>query len=113
MSKRDQYLYIEDIKTSLRKIEEYTKNIGLSEFMQDEKPIDAVLRNLTVIGEAAKNISQEIKFAHPHIPWEEIVGMRNKVIHEYFGVDEMILWKTIQEDLPTLEKQISEIAKTR
>ena len=68
--------------------------------------IDAVVRNLSIIGEAVNNLPEEIKVQSPLIPWEEIIGMRNKVIHEYFGVDEDILWKTIKEDLPIFEQQI-------
>ena len=68
--------------------------------------IDAVVRNLMIIGEAAKNIPEEIKSKNPKIAWSEAVGMRNKVTHEYFGVDEDILWKTIKEDLPVFKKQI-------
>ena len=68
--------------------------------------IDAVVRNLTIIGGAAKNIPEEIKSKNPEIAWSEAVGMRNKVTHEYFGVDEDILWKTIKEDLPVFKKQI-------
>ncbi len=109
MSNRDPKLYLEDIETSIQKIEEYTKNLSLNEFIQDAKTIDATIRNLSVIGEAANNIPDEVKSRYPHIPWEEIIGMRNKVIHEYFGVDEMILWKTVKEDLPILKKQISEL----
>jgi len=68
-----------------------------------------VVRNLTIIGEAARNIPEEVKLKNPDIAWSEAIGMRNKVAHEYFGVDEDILWKTIKEDLPTLKKQITEL----
>lgn len=109
MSKRGIKLYVEDITNSLKKIEEYTKNLTFDQFNIDTKTVDAVIRNLTVIGEAAKNIPDEIKIKYDDIPWEEIIGMRNKVIHEYFGVDENILWETVKEDLPVFEKQILEI----
>ena len=109
MSKREPKLYLEDIKNSIRKIESYTRNLSFTEFKKDGLRIDAVVRNLTIIGEAARNIPEEIKSKNPDIPWGEVMGMRNKVTHEYFGVDEDILWKTIKEDLPGFKKQISEL----
>ena len=109
MSKRGLKLYLEDIKDSITKIESYIKDLNFDEFSKDAMKIDAVVRNLTIIGEAAKNIPEEIKSKNPKIAWSEAVGMRNKVTHEYFGVDEDILWKTIKEDLPILKKQILEL----
>lgn len=111
MSKRKAKLYIEDIKNSIGKIEEYTKGLGFDEFVKDAMIIDAVVRNLTIIGEAARNIPEEIKSENPDIAWTEAIGMRNKATHEYFGVDEDILWKTIKEDLPTFKKQILKISR--
>lgn len=109
MSKRGIKLYIEDIKESIRKIEKYTRSVNFDEFSRDEKLIDAVVRNLSVIGEAVINIPKEIKAKNPDIAWNEINGMRNKVIHEYFGIDDEILWETIQEDLPIFKKQIAKL----
>lgn len=107
MSRRELKLYLEDIINSVDRIEEYTKNFTFEEFAKDQKTIDAVVRNLSVIGEAAKNIPEEVKSKHTSIPWDEIAGMRNKIIHEYFGVDEDILWKTVRDDLPLFKKQVS------
>lgn len=104
--KRSPKIYIEDIKDSIRKIEKYTKKLTFNGFIKNEMAIDAVIRNLSIIGEAAKNIPQSTKSKHREIPWYEIIGMRNKVIHEYFGVNEEILWKTIKEDIPFLKKKI-------
>ncbi len=109
MSKRDANLYIEDIVTSMEKIESYVEGFTFNDFCNDHKTIDAVTRNLSIIGEASNNMPEEIKLMYPEIPWVEIVGMRNKVIHEYFGVDEEILWKTIKEDLPNFKEQILKI----
>lgn len=109
MSKRDVKLYIKDIIDSLEKIERYVENLTFDQFSTDIKTIDAVIRNLTVIGEAVKNIPHDIKIKCRDIPWEEIIGMRNKIIHEYFGVDESILWKTLKEDLPIFKDQIFKI----
>ena len=109
MSEREPKLYLEDIRTSIERIEKYTENLTFEDFSKNIIVIDAVLRNLSIIGEAAKNLPEEIKSKYPDIPWNEIMGMRNKVIHEYFGVDEGILWKTIKDDLPALSTQISKI----
>jgi len=106
MYKREDELYIKDIIQAIEKIESYTEGFSFNKFTSDTKTIDAVLRNLSVIGEAANNISEETKEAFKDVPWTEIIGMRNKMIHEYFGVDEEILWKTIKEDLPVLKEQI-------
>ena len=77
--------------------------------MNDEMAFDAVVRNIEIIGEAAKNVPEEMKQLHKEIPWEKIAGMRNKMIHEYFGVDIEILWQTIKEDLPKLKQQVEAI----
>lgn len=109
MFKREAKLYLEDIKNSIEKIEKYTKSLTFKKFVKDFKTIDAVVRNLSIIGEAVNNMPQEIKDQRPDIPWDEIIGMRNKVIHEYFGIDEDILWATIKNDLPYFKEQILEL----
>lgn len=106
---RNAKLYLQDIEDSISKINEYAKDMGFENFSNDYKTIDAVIRNLEIIGEAVKNLPQEIKTKHREVPWNEICGMRNKAIHEYWGVDEEILWKTIKDDLPVFEKQILKI----
>ncbi|MEK6646159.1 MAG: DUF86 domain-containing protein [Candidatus Firestonebacteria bacterium] len=111
MSKRESRLYLEDIKDSIGKIERYIKDLSFDEFTEDDKTIDAIVRNLSIIGEAARNIPEDIKLKNPDIAWIEIIGMRNKITHEYFGIDEDILWKTIKEDLPILKNQILELLK--
>ena len=112
MSKRDIKLYIGDVRESIVKIEKYIKGLDFNTFVKDTKTIDAVVRNLSIIGEAVKNFPDELKSKHPKVAWKEIVGIRNKAMHEYFGVDEDILWKTIKEDLPPFKKQISKILKS-
>jgi uncharacterized protein with HEPN domain len=109
MSKREPKLYLEDILLSLERIEEYAGGMKADQFYGDHKTIDAVVKNLTVIGEASKNMPEEIKKKYSKVPWDEIAGMRNKVVHEYFGIDEEILWKTIKEDLHPLGNEISKI----
>lgn len=109
MSKRSTKLYLQDIITSIDKIESYTENLSFDDFSQNQMTIDAVVRNLEIIGEAAKNIPQDFCENHSDVPWSEMVAMRNKVIHEYFGVDIEILWKTIKEDLSSLKKQMEQL----
>jgi len=111
MSKRDMKLYLEDILVSIKRIESYTKSLSLKEFEGDVMTTDAVVRNLEIIGEAARNVPKEFRLKHVDVPWEKMVSMRNKVIHEYFGVDFEILWKTIHEDLPPLKGQVARLLK--
>lgn len=106
MSKRNIDLYLQDIIDSIEKIESYTKDINFDRFINDPKTIDAVVRNFFIIGEAIRFIPEKIRDQHPEIPWDEILGMRNKVVHEYFGIDTDILWKTIKEDFPQFKKDI-------
>lgn len=81
----------------------------LKQFKTNDLVQDAIIRNIEIIGEASKKISLETKQAYNNIPWREISGMRDKLIHDYLGVDVMVVWNTIKEDIPTLEKLISEI----
>ena len=109
MMARRAKLYLTDILDAIKKIEAYTKGLSFKEFCKKKIAIDAVVRNFEIIGEAAKNIPASIKTGHKEIPWKEMAGMRNKIIHEYFGVDLEIIWKTIRQSLPTLKKSISQI----
>lgn len=109
MSKRSTKLYIQDIKDSINKIQNYTKGMSFNVFKKNTLIMDAVVRNLSIIGEAVNNIPKSLKDKNKDVAWKEILGMRNKVIHEYFGVDEEILWETIKKDLPVFKKQISKL----
>ena len=75
-------------------------------FLTDELVIDGVARNLEIIGEAARQLPEEFRRAHPQIPWTQIAGLRNRIVHDYFGLDLEIIWQIIQHDLPELEKEI-------
>ena len=110
MSKRGVELYVKDINDAIRKINKYTRGLSYVEFARNGQLIDAVVRNLSIIGEAVIYIPKEIKLKNTEVSWQEIVGMRNKVIHEYFGVDKSILWETIKKDLPEFKKQIKKMA---
>src|SRR3989338_4430252 len=96
-SKRDKNLYLVDIKECIRNIESYTKDLTFEKFKNNKMAVDAVVRNLEIIGEAANNLSDEIKRKSKDIEWSEIVCMRNIIIHEYFGVDLEIIWTAIKE----------------
>lgn len=103
--------YIKDIKNSLEKIFKYTNSLSYEDFIDDEKTRDAVERNLEIIGEAVKKLSNELKSRHPNIPFKQIAGMRDKLIHDYFGIDYEIVWHTIQNKLPEFFKRIDKIIK--
>lgn len=108
---RDEKLYVSDIPESIRKIEAYTRNISFEEFSEDDKTKDAVLRNLEVVGEAVENISDGVKARYPDIDWKVIAGMRDKLIHEYFGVSFSIVWETVKNDLPPFKRRVEQILK--
>ena len=110
---REWKMRIDDILESIRKINSFTKDHAFQTFISDEKSIDAVIRNFEVIGEAASNVPEEIKAKFPSIPWEEMKGMRNILIHEYFGVSLSTIWKTIETDLPSLLAALREIQKEK
>lgn len=109
MSKREIELYLVDILESIKKIQKYTEGMSFEDFKGDEKTIEAVIRNFEVIGEAVFHLPAEIKKDHKDVPWRDISDMRNKLIHEYFGIDEEIIWKTIQDDLEPLGQKIEKI----
>ena len=102
-------LFLEDILKSINNINEYTQGMGYEKFKSDRKTVDAVVRNLEIIGEATKNIPDKIKKKYPEVDWKGAAGMRDKLSHEYFGVDEKILWKTVKGDIPAFEIQIKNI----
>ncbi len=109
MSKRDPVVFLEDILEAAERISEYVRDLSKEEFQNDQKTIDAVVRNIEIIGEAASNIPEDIRNKYPEIPWKKIVGVRNIVIHKYFGVDTGTLWVIIREQLPELKSQINTI----
>lgn len=96
---RDYRLYLSDILEALERIQEYTKNMTYKDFTQSNITIDAVVRNLEVIGEAARKLPSEIKSKSPEIDWRKIVALRNILTHEYFGVNTKIVWDVIQNKL--------------
>jgi uncharacterized protein with HEPN domain len=107
--KREYRLYIDDILEAIEKIEKYMEDLSFDEFTEDTKTIDAVIRNFQIIGEATKRIPEEVKGRYADIPWREMAGMRDKLVHEYFGVKLDVLWKTIKNRLPELKVLIKEV----
>ncbi len=111
MSKRSPHLYILDILEHIAKIEKYTKGMKFSEFKKKDYMQDAVLRNIEIIGEATVCLPKKLTNKYPDIPWSKMRGMRNLLIHEYFGVDVNITWKTVKESLPKLKPMIEKVLK--
>jgi len=106
---RDYRLYLDDIQESCEKVLRYTRGLSFDEFMHDEKTFDATVRNLEIIGEAAKHIPPEVQNRHPDVEWSKIVGLRDIVAHEYFGLDIDILWDVVQNHVPALLDDVLEI----
>lgn len=105
---REFQVYLEDIIEAINSIEEYTKELTYNVFVKDRKTVDAVVRNFEVIGEATKHIPERIRKEYPKVPWKDMAGMRDKLIHGYFGVKLDVVWKTIKERLPIVKPLIEE-----
>jgi len=110
---RDYRAYLEDIVQAAQKIHRYISGLSLQTFSDDEKTVDAVVRNLEVIGEAVRNIPVDIRGRYPEINWQRIVGLRNILIHEYFALSMKIIWDIARNKLPILEQQIGIILQDK
>jgi len=108
---RSYRLYLEDILESIDRIELFVENMDFEAFKADDKTSSAVIRKLEIIGEAVKGVPEDIRQSHPHVPWKEMAGMRDKLIHFYFGVDHQLVWGTIKKRLPEVKLWIKEIIK--
>ncbi|WP_133997481.1 HepT-like ribonuclease domain-containing protein [Dinghuibacter silviterrae] len=109
MSSRDPQLLLQDIIESSNKILSYTERLSYEEFVEDGKTVDAVIRNFEIIGEAANRLPEEIRTQNPNIDWQRIRGFRNRIVHDYFGIDNKIVWLVKEQFLSTLITEIKDI----
>ncbi|MBU0628386.1 MAG: DUF86 domain-containing protein [Nanoarchaeota archaeon] len=107
--KKDNSVYLKHILDSIKRIEEYTKEISKEQFMSKNIVQAAAIREIEIIGEATKMIDNKFKEDYGSIPWKSIAGMRDKLIHGYFGVDLEAVWKTIEEDIPYLKRELTKV----
>ena len=104
-------LRIRDILTAIERISTYTRNLDFESFRSDTKTVDAVVRNFEIIGEAAAHLPQDLLADHAEIPWQDMRDMRNVLAHEYFGINEKIVWETLQNDLPALVPLLKDLLR--
>ena len=102
-------VYLKHIRDSVKTIEKYLNGFDYDSFSRDEKTVDAVVRQLAIIGEAANNLDPKLRTKYPDIPWRNMIDMRNFIIHEYFGVNPETVWSTCKDDLSDLEKAVEKI----
>ena len=111
-SPRADRLLVEDRPESLGRIARYTDGMQKEAFLSDRKTIDAVVRNLEIIGEAAARLTFDARQRQPGTEWQQIIGLRNRIVHEYFGVDTEIVWQIISHDLPQLSGELHQLLQT-
>lgn len=112
MSKRDWKILFNDIITAIQKIEKYTDNLTYENFIANELVKDAVVRNIEIIGEASNQIPDDFKAQHGNIPWNKLRGIRNRIVHDYFGVDHDIIWEIISNELNVLKADLNQILES-
>jgi uncharacterized protein with HEPN domain len=108
---RDELVYLRHILDAINTVEDYLQGIDERQFNNTRLLQDGVVRQIEIVGEAVRHISKEIRRTYPEVPWQDVAGMRDKLIHDYFGVDIEKVWLTAREDLPVLKEQVTEILK--
>jgi len=109
--KRDDTVYVRHILDAITRVQDYLSGVSFEQFSQNPLLQDGVVRQLEIIGEAASNIADTFKDAHTDLPWSQMIGIRNRLIHAYFQVNLSIVWDTAQVDLPPLKQQVEDILK--
>lgn len=107
--KKFNLIFVSHIRDSINKIIKYTDNISYEEFVSNDMIQDAVIRQIEILGEASKNLTDDFKNTYNYLSWKQMVGMRNKVIHEYFGVNLKVIWDTVKLEIPGLKTSIEKI----
>lgn len=110
MPERDWKFFLQDILTCIDRIIIYMKGMGRKDFFNDQKTVDAVMRNLEVIGEAAKKLPENIKEKYPNMEWRKLAGLRDILIHHYFGIDEDIIWDVLANKIPEVKAELKKIS---
>ncbi len=107
--KRDHKLFIKDIISAMTSIEEFVEGLSLDKVREDDKTSSAVIRKFEIIGEATRHVPDNLKEKYPDIPWKRMAGMRDRLIHAYFGVDYRLVWEAIKIDIPELRPRLQEV----
>ncbi|PWA09743.1 DUF86 domain-containing protein [Pueribacillus theae] len=108
---REPRVFLEDMLNAAKKIQKYSRGLSYDDSISNDLVSDAVIKNILVIGEAAKNIPEEIRIACPQIEWRKMAGMRDMVIHAYFSINYRIVWDVVQNKIPVLEQHVKQLLK--